>query len=639
MLLKRKVVSMKKLGLLIALIGFIDGYTVSHAQSVASPPANLNTVKYASSFPGATPDVKIANCIAALAPAGGTCHTDGVTGAFAATLVITQANVKLALGAGTLDFGSLSPGIQISADDVTIVGLGRGITTITKSVLYKPAIQVGTSSTVPGPKNFTLTGVSLVGPNPNYSGTVNTTVSGSTYTVAWVSGSNFAGLAAGGQINLGSTSPAWYTIASVISNTSLTLTTNPGTSTGIPYTVNWDVNGTAGLAFYGASNMHVFDNEFTGWGHCAVCLGEAYSRSNPYYAPSTQAIISGNSIHDNPGEGITIYVSNRNPALVMGCNLVTNNQIIHNGLSCYDTNSRFNTFSHSECSYNGWANKNGDTSNFQIHGSDNTVDTVTADFGNQWGVGVDGSNQTLINIHACGATSAFGSGYGIGIQLGNSGSQSSHITLKGGVVCNNPSHGIALAYLDRGIVEGVQVYGNRGNGIILYSNPSAPDTNNSVTDNIVYGNTAGAIADAGSNTLLDCNRTALNAPCSTNALVSQLSEGATSGTAPGCTSTGFSSMSTNCTVAEGGNDNLMSLSSLADGSGAATGTYVITFHHPLGAHSAICSPVVQGTSWNGGATFHFTGGSTTVVTISWDNNGVVPVKGSYYGINVGCWGT
>jgi hypothetical protein len=368
-------------------------------------------------------------------------------------------------------------------------------------------------------------------------------------------------------------------------------------------------------------------------------LGEAYSRSSPYYAPATQAIISGNSIHDNPGEGITIYVSNPNPALVMGFNLVTDNQINHNGLSGYDTDSRFNTFSHSECSYNGWVNKNGDTSNFQIHGSDNTVDTVTADFGNQWDVTVDGSDQTLINIHACGATGAFRSGYGIGIQLGTSGFRSSHITLKGGVVCNNPSHGIALAYLDQGIVEGVQVYGNRGNGIILYSNPSAPDTNNSITDNIVFGNTAGAIADAGSNTILNCNRTALNAPCSTNAIVSQLSEAATSGTAPDCTSTGFSSRSTNCTVAAGGNDNLMNLSSLADGTGAAIGTYVITFHNPLGTHNALCLPVAQGTSWNGRATFHFTGGSTTVVTISWDNNGVVPANGSNYGINVGCWGT
>jgi hypothetical protein len=349
-------------------------------------------------------------------------------------------------------------------------------------------------------------------------------------------------------------------------------------------------------------------------------------------------MISGNSIHDNPGEGVLIFVSNKNPALVMGFNLVTNNQIIHNGLSGYDTNSRFNTFSHSECSYNGWANKDGDTSNFQIHGSDNTVDTVTADFGNQWDAGVDGSNQTLINIHACGATSAFRPGYGIGIQLGNGGFQSSHITLKGGVVCNNPSHGIALAYLDQGMVAGVHVYGNGGNGITLYYNQSAPDTNNSVTDNMVSGNRGAPISDSGSNTMLNCNRTALNAPCSTNAVASQLSEAVTSGPPPGCTSTGFSSTSTNCTVTAGSNDNLMILSSLADGTGAATGTFVITFHNPLGTHYALCLPVAQGTSWDGRATFYLTGASTTVVTINWDNNGLVPARGRYYGINVGCWG-
>jgi hypothetical protein len=629
---------MKKWWLLIAAISFMDWYSVAHARSFAYQQANLNTTKYAYSFPGATADAKIAACVDALAPAGGTCYTDGVAGAFAATLLIRQANVKLALGAGALDFGALSPGIQVSADNVTIVGLGRGITTITTSALYKTAIQVGTGSTVPGPKNFTMTGVSVIGPHPDYRGTVNTTVSGSTYTVTWVSGSNFAGLAAGGQINLGSTSPTWYTIASVISSESLTLTKNPGNNTGIPYTVNWDVSGTEGLASYGSSNMQVYDNEFTGWSHCAICLGEAYSSSSPYYAPTTQAVISGNSIHDNPGEGITIYVSNKNPALVMGFNLVTNNEMVHNGLSCYDTDSRFNTFSHSDCSYNGWANKDGDTSNFQIHNSDNTVDTVSADFGNQWDATADGSNQTLINIHACGATSEFRPGYGIGVNLGNGGFQSSHITLKGGVVCDNASHGIALARLDQGIVAGVNVYGNGGAGIILYYSPETPDTNNLVRDNIVSGNRAGPISDSGSNTILDCNRAALNAPCTTPAIVLQPSEAVTQATPPTCTSTGFGSTSTNCTVTTGGNDRVMTLSSLADGTGAATGTYMITFPKPLGTHYAICFPMGQETSWNKRASFHFTGASATVVNVTWDNSGVVPSSGKLYGISIGCSG-
>ena len=771
---------MKKSWLLLALLFLADPQLMTYPQGIPSPEANLNNVRYAKSFAGATADAKIAACLADLAPTGGTCHTDGVTGAFAAPLVITQPDLHLALGAGTISpAGAFTP-IVVAADNVTITGLGPGITTIYQPNLYRQGINVPHgAATVPAPKNFTMTGISLVGPNPIYRGTLNTTVSGSAYTATWVSGpTNFSGLVAGMYIMIGpnltpyqiatvsssatsltlTTSPGNQTgvayrahpysgnvsisgktvtllsgksfsglsqnlngginfggrgsyvdadgrgnllkIQSVNSNSSLTLANNPGSGflttsgadvawvsgtkfgaltagqgitinsigytiqsvtdkqhlvltasagsqtnveyspdyTSIPYFISWDANGTVGVGCSGCTSPHIFNNEFTGWSHCAVGLGEAYSSSGAY-AAATHAIVAGNNFHDNPGEGVTIFVSNSNPALVEGFNLVTNNQMNYNGLSCWDTNGRFDTFSYSECSYNGWANKNGDTSNFQVHNSDNTVDTVTADFGNQWDVGVDGSNQTLMNIHACGATSAFGPGYGIGIQLGNSGFKSSRITLKGGVVCNNPSHGIALARMDQGLVEGFHVYGNGGNGIILYYNPSAPNTNNSVTENIVSGNTSGAVADSGSNNTMNCNGAELSAPCNTNAIVFPISQAAPSGTAPACISTGFSSTSTNCTVTPGGNGNLLNLSSLADGTGATTGTYVITFHNPLGAHYALCLPVAEGTSWNGRAAFHSAGASTTFVTINWDNNGVVPVKGSYYGVNVGCWGT
>ncbi|PYV15815.1 MAG: hypothetical protein DMG21_13790, partial [Acidobacteria bacterium] len=52
-----------------------------HAQSVNFPVANLNNVRYASAFPGATAGVKIANCIADLPASGGVCDARGLEGA------------------------------------------------------------------------------------------------------------------------------------------------------------------------------------------------------------------------------------------------------------------------------------------------------------------------------------------------------------------------------------------------------------------------------------------------------------------------------------------------------------------------------------------------------------------------------
>jgi hypothetical protein len=77
--------------------------TAALAQSVNTPIANLNNVRHASAFPGATADVKISNCIADLPAGGGTCDARGLTGAqtASAAVVITKP-LHLILGAMTL---------------------------------------------------------------------------------------------------------------------------------------------------------------------------------------------------------------------------------------------------------------------------------------------------------------------------------------------------------------------------------------------------------------------------------------------------------------------------------------------------------------------------------------------------------
>jgi len=64
------------------------------------------------------------------------------------------------------------------------------------------------------------------------SGTVNTSVAGSTYTVAQAGGSDFSTLEAGGTITINNID---YTIAAVASSSSLTITTSAGTQTGVTF--------------------------------------------------------------------------------------------------------------------------------------------------------------------------------------------------------------------------------------------------------------------------------------------------------------------------------------------------------------------------------------------------------------------
>jgi hypothetical protein len=528
------------------------------------------TVLDVSTFPGATMDAKLQACINAAAPAG-TCDARGITGTqVAASTLKVNKSVTILWGAVNYQTGSLFPGIYVSADNVAFVGLGRGITTIGTSVLYRYALQLGSSSTYPGPNNFSMSGISMVGPNPNYSGTVNTSgtsvtwVSGSTdftnlvageyirigplltpykistvnsntsltlstsagtqsgvpyrvdmysgdvsisgTTVTWLSGDNFTRLASGGNINFGS--PGSYTdwdsghhllkIQSVNSDTSLTLVAAPscGDQSSIPYFISWDVHGTVSLACFACQNMHLSNNEFTGWNHTAIGIGSG----------ANHGIISGNSIHDNPGEGITIYNVGAYAGLP-SYHLVTNNQMSYNGLSCFDTNGRFDTFSNSECSYNGWANKTGDTANIQIHGSNNTVDGVTADFGNQANINVDGSNHTINNVHACGTTNLYygvaGDGNGHGITIGNGATQVAHDTVTNSIFCNNAGSGIILWYVDQAVIEGNQAYGNGNTGINV---SSSADTNTSLANNVVTGNSGSQILDRGLHTVQISNR-------------------------------------------------------------------------------------------------------------------------------------
>ena len=128
---------MKKLWLLLALLFLVDPHPMAYPQNVPSQQANSNNVRYARSFPGATPDAKIAACLADLGVHPGTCYTDGVTGTFAATLTMGRPFQTLAVGPGTLDFGSVSPGIRISANNVSVIGAGRGRSILKQDTLYK----------------------------------------------------------------------------------------------------------------------------------------------------------------------------------------------------------------------------------------------------------------------------------------------------------------------------------------------------------------------------------------------------------------------------------------------------------------------------------------------------------------------
>ena len=177
---------MKKLWLLLALLFLVDPHPMAHPQNVPSQQANSNNVRYARSFPGATPDAKIAACLADLGVHPGTCNTDGVTGTFAATLTMGRPFQTLAVGPGTLDFGSVNPGIRISADNVSVIGAGRGRSILKQDTLYHMGIFISTASGA-APSNITITGLTIQGPSTYASGTVST----SDTAVTWTSGSQF----------------------------------------------------------------------------------------------------------------------------------------------------------------------------------------------------------------------------------------------------------------------------------------------------------------------------------------------------------------------------------------------------------------------------------------------------------------
>ncbi|MBI1940126.1 MAG: hypothetical protein HYS33_01310, partial [Acidobacteria bacterium] len=112
------------------------------AQSQAYRIANLNNIRFADQFPGADAGEKIANCIADLPATGGTCDARGLEGAqtISSTLTIDKP-INLLLGAASY---TLSSGVRIdlTSNEVAIIGLGRSATAI-NSPSAAEAIRLG----------------------------------------------------------------------------------------------------------------------------------------------------------------------------------------------------------------------------------------------------------------------------------------------------------------------------------------------------------------------------------------------------------------------------------------------------------------------------------------------------------------
>ena len=441
-----------KFGLLLAVLFLVDPHSVTYPQSVPDRQANLNNVRYANSFPGATPDAKIAACLADLGALPGTCYTDGVTGAFAATLTISQPDRKLVVGPGTLDFGSLSPGIRISANNVTVIGAGRGLSILKQDSLYKSAIIISSASG-PAPSNITITGLTIQGPSTYASGTVNT----SGTAVTWASGSQFNPQWAA-TITIG-TPAVQYTVARVTDATHLVLTSSAGTQPGAGYYVGWDVNGTVGVACNGCSNSLITGNELTGWGHVAIGLSESsYGAS---YSVANHNTISENWIHDNPGEGIVHFFSNSGVPWPDGYNTEVDNHFENNGLSAVDIATNHNTFRDNILRNNACENKTGDASSVQVGGNYNFLEGNIIVGGNQWNVAISGSRNDLSHNVIDGATGAIGPslgqagdwGHGIQIASGGIGAPANNNVVSHNHVWNNAGYGILMGVPPSGKVN------------------------------------------------------------------------------------------------------------------------------------------------------------------------------------------
>jgi hypothetical protein len=134
--------------------------STARAQSVNTPIANLNNIRYASAFPGATAGAKIANCIADLPVSGGTCDARGLTGVqtiSADPLAGVTNPVTILLGEAT--FTSVTWNFPIAAR-VSVRGSGPGHTLFIPAASNQVLFQM-VQPTAGGIDNYYLGGFTV----------------------------------------------------------------------------------------------------------------------------------------------------------------------------------------------------------------------------------------------------------------------------------------------------------------------------------------------------------------------------------------------------------------------------------------------------------------------------------------------
>lgn len=190
----------------------------------------------------------------------------------------------------------------------------------------KAVATLGNRTTVQMVNTCNISGSVVVPP----SGTVNTSSSGNT--VSWQTGVQFAGLSAGGGIVINSVS---YTIATV-TPTAITLTTSPGTQTG----VSWNL-GTGGTTSFlcAAESTCILQQTTANTPHFLVGSGHSnpgWAMSNIILVTTSSAWTSGNAIDIESGVGIYI-----DGATVYANSLIFNALHFHSCSTCEIRNSLF----------------------------------------------------------------------------------------------------------------------------------------------------------------------------------------------------------------------------------------------------------------------------------------------------------